>query len=800
MLSKQKLSILFFICAGIYGVPLEALSQSSVQDESQSTRSIKKILIVSSNKLLNQKIEDQLNIFKNQEWKEETRLSIREKIEQSLLSNKNRNSSIGSYKIIDKKLNSISISYRIKKPYSYQFFFKGNSIDRNTLYRKLRLETLSSSSNYIHDVATNLKKYYLSLAYNNVQVSFEMKTSKFHKKVTLHIKEGEPFVIKKLSIQGSLHKDSRIYKDLFSSFSSSALYKGYFVQEDFDNALNKMATHFRELGYYQAKVYEKDIQFRGRNVFIKITLHEGTPITIGDIHVRGHKILSKERILKFIQIKDGDMLNIDILKRNLEKLIREYHKIGFLNAKIRNIERLIQIKSPSKPATIHIDINEGQPVIIGDLQVKGNKEISSSYIAHASLLKKGSILNAKALRQAYNSLENLSLFSSIQIKPDSSIQVKEHKFRFFRVATGIETENQLSGKWNLEFDNKNFLNIDGSHILINVDIQTNALLLKYLLNNTVSSPWHFFENDASIVYTKHYVFNSYFDLQTSYSHSHNIFSFKPKPHISFIQRSSDIDSIEWVRSQKLNINMERRFSPQTTLNLKLWDLEFRRSSIISQSDLSFSEDTLVIPSVGASVTVDKRDNVFIPKSGYKWNASIQYTPPVTDLDFIQLNVEQTWYLPLFSKKWTYAMFLGGGLAYKFGSVGIPVSRLTLLGGLQSIRGYDGQINGRRIPSQIELPISNSNEVIPSSSYYLLTKQEIRFPLVSIFSGAVFYDGGFVAFPSLNLSYDQTYRHAAGLSLYIELPLGSLVFHLAHRLQFQEPDKFGIDLSYSMGAF
>ena len=73
-----------------------------------------------------------------------------------------------------------------------------------------------------------------------------------------------------------------------------------------------------------------------------------------------------------------------------------------------------------------------------------------------------------------------------------------------------------------------------------------------------------------------------------------------------------------------------------------------------------------------------------------------------------------------------------------------MSRAFILGGVNSLRGFNGAFDGERVPDREEFPIDKPNELIDSrSSLYFLLKTELKFTINDRLIGSLFYDGGLV---------------------------------------------------------
>ena len=101
-----------------------------------------------------------------------------------------------------------------------------------------------------------------------------------------------------------------------------------------------------------------------------------------------------------------------------------------------------------------------------------------------------------------------------------------------------------------------------------------------------------------------------------------------------------------------------------------------------------------------------------------------------NIQFLKMELKHFDFRPL-SNRWIWFNSLQGGMISNLhrqeNEGGVPVSRAFILGGINSLRGFDGLIQGERVPNKEEFPIEHANSLIFNrSSFYLLIKTELRF--------------------------------------------------------------------------
>ena len=801
-----------------------------------SETKIKDIHIVTKNINLKNDLEKFLSQYRGKISSKETINEIQSEITDYLSNKKYLQATLTSPTLQKTHPRQSILSYTINNPIQYHFIIRGNKqVQTSSLYKIINKENLLNHPNFTDVVQNEIIKYYKSLAFNDIKIKTSLiKKSQYVHYIRVNLTEGQPFLIQDLKISGITDKKTSRYLDLFQTYATDSLKSNYYVAKEFDSTLQKVVTHLRKRGFYNAVIYYKNIFYSQNKVFIEIIINEQTPIKIEKVVIEGNRQFDKKTIRNIIELKPGDNLDVPKLEENISKLIRKYFEKGFLRAEIDK-ENLVQISRVSKATVIKIHISEGQKVYAKDIQVQGNSKISSDFIIHASSLKKDDVVTYKKIRQAMDFIEDLGLFTRVDIQPGKGdsviISVQENTFNSLRFRFGVNTEHTFSGKILAELNTKNLFKNNNSQLLLNMETRPNYRLFRDMFN-LPSAKWNTFTNPQSIgqylpyslssSYKRYYVLGTRWSGQVSYSHANSIYSFVKLPSLqnSDVSYLDSSEQVEWLKSHKVSFNLERKFDLNTLLTFKVWELDLRSSYIQDflfypdkiQNHMTFKfEEKTVIAETGLEIMVDRRDNRFFPRKGFQFESNLSYSSPYIgaheDIHFIRAEAKHTYYAPLLYTNTIFAQSIHGGVVHRLNSGQVPVARLFILGGVGSLRGYNGEhggINAHRVPSTTGLPIANAVENKPYSSAYVLVKNEIRIPLDKKLGLILFYDGGLVFLH--DTSFKRHYGHSIGVGLYGLTPLGiPAVINVGYRLNRDaHTDEYGnvstIHTDFSIGFF
>ncbi len=787
-----------------HGIEAKELVHSSI--------TITDIHIITENTKLKNNLEKLLRQYRGSFSTQDTMNEIQSEIIDYLLNNKYLQATLHTPVVQMVQPRKSVLSYKVNNPLQYHFIIRGNKqVRTSTLYKIINKENLLNHPNFTNIIQNQIIAYYKSLAFNNIKLESSLiKKSKYIHYLRMNLTEGQPFMIHDLKISGVIDKESDRYLRLFKTYATNSLKSNYYVEKEFESTLQKVVTHLRKRGFYNAVIYHKNIFYKQNKVFIEIILNEQTPITIEKIVIKGNRQFNKKTIQNIIDLKPDENLDIPKLEENVGKLIQKYFEKGFLRVEI-NKENLVKILRVSKSAIITVQISEGQKVYAKNIKVEGNKKIDSDFIIHASSLKSDDILTYKKIRQSLDFIEDLGLFTRVDIQPSQgdsvAISVQENTFNSLRFRLGVNTEHTLSGRILAELNTKNVFKDNNSQLLLNMETQPNYRLFRNMFY-LPSARWNTFTNPQSIgqylpyslsgSYKRYYVLGTRWSGQMSYSHANSIYSFvKLSPlqdsDISYLDSS---EQVEWLKSHKFSFNLERKFDLNTLLNFKIWEVDLSSSHIqdflfypdkIQNQMISKFKNQTIIAETGLEVRVDRRDNRFFPKKGFQFESTLNYSSPFIgahkDIHFIRAEAKHTYYAPIIYTNAIFAQSIHGGVVYRINSGQVPVGRLFILGGVGSLRGYNGEHRGdhaHRVPSTDELPIKNALENKPYSSAYVLAKNEVRIPIDRRLGLTLFYDGGLVFLHKTKL--ERSYGHSVGVGLYGLTPLGiPAVINVGYRL-------------------
>ena len=447
------------------------------------------------------------------------------------------------------------------------------------------------------------------------------------------------------------------------------------------------------------------------------------------IVLQGNNKLSKDKLLKLMTVKTGEVLNSKTVAANLRTIEESYKAEGYILAKTGDINF-----SPAGILTVRV--NEG---IVEDIVVKGNTKSKAFVITREMRTKKGQPFNAKEARVSMQKLYNLGYFEDVNLKllpgkqPGGTIievGITEQKTGTFSIGGSYSASDGLIGIINV--GDKNFRG-RGDDVNIHWEFGGKASTAG---NYSVSfrRPW-LDRKQTSFAFTFYNMLNQYTDYNSNgdelstYDRRYRGFDFtfgrpvndKLSHYITLKNRWDDYKG--WVSGKNYETD-----EPYKSDNYVHNNFGLTRSIIVSR-------------------VLDTRDSNTNPSEGARYSLSGEFAGLGGDFSFNKYTAEGRRYWKV-GKSQVVAV---RGM-YGYGTGHIPEMQKYMAGGIDTLRGYrDDQFKGNRL---------------------FATTAEYRFPVAKRVMAALFADAG-NAWESSSFDFIKDLKFGYGLGIRIVTPFGPL---------------------------
>ncbi len=619
--------------------------------------------------------------------------------------------------------------------------FRGNSaIATKKLKKKVDLETGESiDMGQVQEGRTAIQEIYRKGGYPEVTVNYKVgaPNAQGFSTLTYNIDEGGKGVLRKVEFIGNEIFNAKILrkqmeqkqKGLFSMFSK----KGRIDNDMMEDDVTRIEDFYQDHGYLNAQVVDvRRVRVDEKNVDLVITIEEGTMFSVGDVHIKGVRVMTAETdVSPYISAKAGETYSGQKLKNDIQMIRDLYGSQGYADARVDP-----QLTGGEGDiVNVTYEVTEGRKFNLGKVNIAGNQKTQDRVIRREMAVNPGEVYDTVRIDATQKRLMNLNYFSSVDVLPvdtsyidvkDLNITVTEKPTGTVNFGAGFSSIDDLVGFIDVtqsNFDLGNWPSMTGAGQKFRMNLRYGTQRRDFLVGLT--EPWFMGRRLAlggELYYRDLFFLSDYFD-QSEYGG--DIFLRKPVGKFAYVRGEYRIQNVE--------ISPSNDASPA----IKAEAGKYLQSM------------------VGATLVHDTRDNLFLPRNGHKVSGGGDYSGLGGDVKTYGMDLSGSQYFDLPFD--TIFSFVGSFKTVdSAGGDGVPIFEREFLGGANNLRGFDYREVG---------PKDINGEVVGGRTSWFGTA-EYTFPLIEKIRGALFYDVGAVSVDAWDVGGDINSNYGLGLRLFI----------------------------------
>lgn len=674
----------------------------------------------------------------------------------------------------------------VEKPSIVGIEYKGNSEVEDTALSEASGLKAYQILDYtkIREAVQKMEKLYEEKGYFLARINHSLVTVKENESVNLRfdIEENEMVKVKRVSFIGNKRLGSSKLKSVMATqeggFFSFMGGSGSFKQDAFDRDMQILNFLYFNEGFVQVKIDRPQVYVTPdkKGIYITIRVDEGDQFDIGGVDFTGDLLFSNEELMAQVGVKEGNQFVYETLQNDLRVLQAKYGDLGYAFA---NIIPRTSIREKDKRVDVTFEIDKGNKVYIGRINVLGNTKTRDKVVRREFQINEGELYNETRKRESIANVKRLGYFEDVTLntrtpkgnndRMDIDIVVKERNTGTIQVGAGYST--YAGFVFNGQVSQTNLLG-KGQKLSVSLDLSKK-------------------QSQFNVNFTEPYFRDTEWSVGFDAYQSRRILS----------------EYEETKNGGAIRIGHPLAPYLKGFLRYKIDDTDIKLSSEGDPTIFPVETVNGVTSSVTVTLEYDKRDDRFAPKDGLFSSLNLEYAGLGGDLSYTKGFGTFRYYKRLF-----WDVIWRNNLTYGFiqsndPSKSEPFNELFLLGGANSLRGYDWFSIGKKVRSQ-----KAYDEAIAAGDQYASytalrpyggTQQfyynlEFQFPLISEanINGVVFYDIG-NADDALALS---DFRSDAGFGFRWFSPIGPLRFEwgfpFERKLQFREDS---INFQFAIGA-
>ncbi len=290
---------------------------------------------------------------------------------------------------------------------------KGNTITRNIVNRAESI----------------IKKYYKDKGFGNATVSIRLREDLSHENediVDIYIDKHSKVKVHKIYINGNeVLSDRKIKNAMKKTNEKTDLLKIFsqkkFVENDYQDDLNRILEKYNEKGYRDAKILSDSVvPYNEGTVDVYLDIDEGKQYFIKDISWVGNTIYPNELLNDFLGMETGDVYNQKMMRKRLQEdddaVANLYMDKGYLFYQLVPIEKKIEGDSIS----LEMRMIEGPQARINNVVINGNDRLYEKVIRRELRVKPGQLFSKTDLMRSAREIAQTGHFNpeNMDIQPE----------------------------------------------------------------------------------------------------------------------------------------------------------------------------------------------------------------------------------------------------------------------------------------------------------------------------------------------------------------------------------------------
>jgi len=588
--------------------------------------------------------------------------------------------------------------------------------------------------------------------------------------VTFNIVEGDKFDVGEIRIIGNRYLRE---KDIKAKLQTSELYLFFFggtlKREELKRDLDRIRAYYLDNGFLDIVVEEPEIQLdtRRKKLRIIVRVEEGSQYRIGDLHIKGNRLLSEPDVRRLIKSQVGGIFSREVLQGDVVAITDRYAERGYLFADVAPVTDIQQAVST---VNVALEITEGRQAFISRIEITGNVRTRDKVIRRELQLVEGDVFNSSLVQRSRRNLQNLGYFEEVKLdtrrvaaedRVDLTVDVKEKPTGAFTIGGGFSSVDGALGTVSISQSNLFGL---GKGASLSGQLGQNAN--RY---NAVYTDPHFLDTD--------FLMEAHgFATLTRYEENQGF------------NQSTTGGSLTAGHLLIEEINGSLTYTYQ---RVRIKDVDESAPDLVKRQ-AEESGGVSNTSSLTFALVRDTRDSFTEPTKGLRARAAFEYAGGFLDADsnFYKTSLEMSQYWPIW---WKFVGHIRGSIFYGEpfkDTPNLPVQERYFLGGASTIRGFRN--------FTISPKDRAGGDGITGGDKAFFINSEVLFPLHEQMRmrGLVFFDLGNVFDERDNFHWSV--KRSAGVGIRFASPLGALRLEYGFNLAPQKGEKTTV-LHFSAGT-
>ncbi len=636
--------------------------------------------------------------------------------------------------------------------------------------------------------AEAIRDLYREEGYFLAEVDFDVRTREDRPDlavVTFTIHENPRVEVKRVTFLGNQALSDDELQSVMATREGNLLSfltgMGSFKEQDFEDDLQRITAFYYDHGYVDVQVQMPTLRLSPdkEHLYITIRVEEGPLHFPGTVDISGDLLAEHEELLAMTRLGEEEVFRYGRLQQDMMALSRFYQDEGYANVQVNPLHR---IDPQTQRVDVTYDIQKGEKVRVGRIEVSGNRTTRDQVIRREFVIEEGDWYSATDLERSQARVHRLGYFQEVNIGSrqtgdpgiiDLEFEVVERPTGTFQLGAGLSSQENFIFQGQVSQEN-----LFGRGQTLQLSAQASSI--RTLFNLRFVEPWLFGTrwNFATDLYNFDFLYQD------------------------FARRSlGGTLSFGYPIGEAFNLPMGDAL--RASLRYKLEDVTVRPGGITGanvQPGSPLFQGGLT-SSLRLGLRYDTRDNVLFPTSGMFHDGSVEVADGTWTLsgnEFVKFDGDVRGYVPLF---WDFVLRLnarGGYVMQTAEDKPVPIFERYFAGGPETVRGFERFSLGpvQRVPATHDDPAGGLETFRRGGNKKLILTAEVEFPILAAaqLRGVLFADAGnafddgqaLTLRPDLFASDDELYanalRTAVGFGVRWFSPIGPLRFEWGFPMQ------------------
>ncbi len=347
---------------------------------------------------------------------------------------------------------SLILIYRLKeKPSIKRIEFEGvEEFEDDHFQDKIAIKPFTIiNEEKISDDLVLIEKEYVDKGYYLVDVDYQLHPESEYEVVLKYVvKEHSKVKVRAVHFIGNHYfsdldlRDKLMIREFnrFSWMSTTGLYK----DEAFDRDTRFLEFYYMDNGFVRVKVETPNVLLSPDKEWIDLTfsIEEGEQYYVSHVDITGDIITDKDNLLGKLKSKSEKLYRHSQFIQDIETLTDYYADFGYAFV---NVNPQRPVDDDKKLVSITYDIQKGEKVYFGEVEIIGNDKTRDNVIRRQLLITDGALYSGTKLKKSKQEVERLGFFKEVVVRTEKIpgkkkvkviVSVKEKTTGSFQVGVG----------------------------------------------------------------------------------------------------------------------------------------------------------------------------------------------------------------------------------------------------------------------------------------------------------------------------------------------------------------------------